>query len=138
MKSANFINKRSRYRFGLIQLEVVISALLLGAVISCIVGMNYRLLGVVKQTRHYQIALHEAANQIEQISSGGLSELDDRIAMAKLTDDILESLPKGKIAVQRIDDQSGTKVTVRIGWDQAGNPTSVELTGWVSTKEKPQ
>jgi len=135
MKSQGNRKRLSKLRVGLIQLEILIAAMLLGAVLSCMAGMNYRLLGVAKQTKHYQIALHEAANQIQILSSDGLDRLDDRIADAKLSPDILESLPGGTIHVQKINDKSGTKIIVRIGWDQLNQPANVELTGWVSTEE---
>lgn len=136
MKNLGNRKRPSKLRVGLIQLEILISAMLLGAVISCMVGLNYRLLGVAKQTKHYQLALHEAANQIQLLTSEGLDGLDDRIAAAKLNPDILESLPGGTINVQKINDKSGTRIIVRVGWDQLNNPANVELTGWVSTEER--
>lgn len=134
MKTQENRKRLSKLRVGLIQLEILIAAMLLGAILSCMVGMNYRLLGVAKQTKHYQIALHEAANQIQILTSDGLDGLDDRIADAKLSPDILESLPGGTIDVQKINDKSGTKIVVRVGWDPL-HPANVELTGWVSTEE---
>ena len=121
---------------GLMQLEIVVSAFLLAALISCMVGMNYRLLAVAKDTKHYQLALHEAANQVDLLTAGGLDDLDARIEKIKLPEEVLQALPGGKINVQKIDDQSGPKVVVRIRWDRPGEPALVELTGWVSTKEK--
>lgn len=120
---------------GLIQIEVVVAALLLSAVITGVVGLNYRLLGVAKDTKHYQLALHEAANQIVLLSAGGLDGLDQRISEIKLSEDVAKALPDAKLDVQRIDDQTGTKVLVQIHWQRPAMPTSVELTGWVSTKE---
>ena len=126
----------TRNRRGLMQLEIVVSAFLLAALISCMVGMNYRLLAVAKDTKHYQLALHEAANQVDLLTAGGLDDLDARIEKTTLPEEVLRALPGGKINVQKIDDQSGTKVVVRIRWDRPGEPALVELTGWVSTKEK--
>lgn len=125
----------TRNRRGLMQLEIVVSAFLLAALISCMVGMNYRLLAVAKDTKHYQLALHEAANQVDLLTAGGLDGLDARIEKTTLPEEVLQALPGGKINVQKIDDQSGTKVVVRIRWDRPGEPALVELTGWVSTKE---
>ncbi len=125
----------ARNRRGLMQLEIVVSAFLLAALLSCMVGMNYRLLAVAKDTKHYQLALHEAANQVDLLTAGGLDDLDARIEKTTLPEEVLQALPGGKINVQKIDDQSGTKVVVRIRWDRPGEPALVELTGWVSTKE---
>jgi hypothetical protein len=117
------------------QLEIVVSAFLLGAMITSIVGLNYRLLAVAKDTKHYQIALHEAANQIDSLRAGGFKGLDERIAQAKLPEDILQALPGGKLDIQKKEDPSGTQVVVRIAWDRPGAPTTVELVGWVLNME---
>jgi hypothetical protein len=126
---------RPKQRRGLMQLEIVVSAFLLGALITSMVSLNYRLLAVAKDTKHYQLALHEAANQIDILTAGGLQGLDGRIAQAKLPEEILQVLPSGNLTVQKKEDTSGTQVVVRIGWDRPGSPTSVELVGWVSTTE---
>lgn len=128
------VPKRPR-RCGLIQLEVVVSAMLLGAILSCVVALNYRLLGVAKDTKHYQVALHEAANQVELLTAQGPVGLEDRIAKVRLPDDLLQVLPDGRIDVEKFDEKEGTRVVVRIGWQRPGAPTSVELTGWVATTE---
>ena len=120
----------SKRRRGLMQLEIVVSAFLLGAMITSIVGLNYRLLAVAKDTKHYQIALHEAANQIDSLRAGGFIGLDERIAQAKLPEDILQALPGGKLDIQKKEEPSGTQVVVRIAWDRPGAPTTVELVGW--------
>lgn len=120
---------------GLMHLEIVVAAFLLGALVTSIAGLNYRLLGVAKDTKHYQLALHEAANQVDMLTAGGLEGLDDRIAKTKLPEDILQVLPGGTLDVQKKQDASGTQVVVRIGWDRPGTPTQVELVGWVSTTE---
>lgn len=127
---------KSRDRRGIIQLEILVSAMLLGALVSCMVGLNYRLLGVVKDTKRYQVALHEAANYVQELTSGGLEELDQRIAQVRLASDIEQVLPGGTVQVQRIEDRTGIRVLVRIVWERSGIPNSVELTGWVSTQEK--
>jgi hypothetical protein len=120
---------------GLMHLEIVVAAFLLGALVTSIAGLNYRLLGIAKDTKHYQLALHEAANQVDMLTAGGFEGLDDRIAKTKLPEDILQVLPGGTLDVQKKQDASGTQVVVRIGWDRPGTPTQVELVGWVSTTE---
>lgn len=128
------VPKRPR-RSGLIQLEIVVSAMLLGAILSCVVALNYRLLAVAKDTKHYQVALHEAANQVVMLTAKGRMGLEERIAKVKLSDDLLQVLPEGKIDVERFEEKEGTRVVVRIGWQRPGAPTSVELTGWVTAQE---
>ncbi|MFM7977460.1 MAG: hypothetical protein ACKO8U_20510, partial [Pirellula sp.] len=69
-------------------LEIVVAAFLLGALVTSIASLNYRLLGVAKDTKHYQLALHEAANQVDMLTAGGFEGLDDRIAKTKLPEDV--------------------------------------------------
>jgi hypothetical protein len=79
--------------------------------------------------------LHEAANQVQEITAGDFEGLDRRIAQAELPIDLGQVLPEGRLAVRRIDDQTGTKVLVRIDWNRSGMLNSVELVGWVSPQE---
>jgi hypothetical protein len=90
-------------------------------------------LGVAKDAKHYQLALHEAANQIATLQGMTDSQLDDGIKKAQLPEDVLRSLPNGKLFIEKIVDQKGTRVIVRVLWDRAGTPSPVELTGWIST-----
>ena len=125
---------RQRRPRGLMQLEIVIAAILLGVIITGLSTLNYRLLGVAKDTRHYQFAIHEAANQIEQLTALGLEGLDERIARATLSDEATQALPSGVMEVRRVDDPTGTRVFIKIQWDRPGAPAPVELFGWVSTQ----
>ena len=138
MHSESSRKTKGKLRRGLIQLEILVSTMLLGSILTCIVGLNYRLLGVIRDTKYYQAALHEAANQVQEITAGDFEGLDRRIAQAELPIDLGQVLPEGRLAVRRIDDQTGTKVLVRIDWNRSGMLNSVELVGWVSPQEYSQ
>ena len=120
-------------RKGFLSIEILVAASLLIVIVSGYAALQYRLLGVAKDAKHYQLALHEAANQIATLQGMTDSQLDDGIKKAQLPEDVLRSLPNGKLFIEKIVDQKGTRVIVRVLWDRVGTPSPVELTGWIST-----
>lgn len=120
-------------RKGFLSIEILVASSLLIVIVSGYAALQYRLLGVAKDAKHYQLALHEAANQIATLQGMTDSQLDDGIKKAQLPEDVLRSLPNGKLFIEKIVDQKGTRVIVRVLWDRAGTPSPVELTGWIST-----
>ena len=120
-------------RKGFLSIEILVAASLLIVIVSGYAALQYRLLGVAKDAKHYQLALHEAANQIATLQGMTDSQLDDGIKKAQLPEDVLRSLPNGKLFIEKIVDQKGIRVIVRVLWDRAGAPSPVELVGWIST-----
>ena len=120
-------------RKAFLSIEILVASSLLIVIVSGYAALQYRLLGVAKDAKHYQLALHEAANQIATLQGMTDSQLDDGIKKAQLPEDVLRSLPNGKLFIEKIVDQKGTRVIVRVLWDRVGTPSPVELTGWIST-----
>lgn len=125
--------RRNSHRFGFVSIEIMVAATLLVALISSLAAMQYRLLLVAKDTKHYQLALHEAANQIIELQAAPLPKLDEAIELATINEDVLQSLPGGKMQIEKIADTKGTRVIVRLTWERLGASVPVELTGWIST-----
>jgi hypothetical protein len=101
--------------------------------VSSLAAIQYRLLAIAKDTKHYQLALHEAANQIVALQAISVQELDRAIERATLDEDFLRSLPGAKMQIEKFADTSGVRVVVQVVWDRLGAPVPVELTGWIST-----
>lgn len=125
--------RRNSHRFGFVSIEILVSATLLVALISSLAAMQYRLLLVAKDTKHYQLALHEAANQIIELQAAPLPKLDEAIELATINEEVLQALPGGKMQIEKIADTKGTRVIVRLTWERLGASVPVELTGWIST-----
>lgn len=125
--------RRNSHRFGFVSIEILVAATLLVALISSLAAMQYRLLLVAKDTKHYQLALHEAANQIIELQAAPLPKLDEAIELATINEEVLQSLPGGKMQIEKIADTKGTRVIVRLTWERLGASVPVELTGWIST-----
>ena len=125
--------KRNCRRFGFVSVEILVAATLLFALVGSLATMQYRLLSIAKDSKHYQLALHEAANQIVELQSVPLRELDDAIERATLNEEVLRALPGGKMHVEKIADAKGTRVVVRMTWERLGGSIPVELMGWIPT-----
>lgn len=125
--------RRDSHRFGFVSIEILVAATLLVALISSLAAMQYRLLLIAKDTKHYQLALHEAANQIIGLQTVPLRKLDEAIELATINEEVSRSLPGGKMQIEKIADTKGTRVVVRLTWERLGASVPVELTGWIST-----
>ena len=125
--------RRESHRFGFVSIEILVAATLLVALIRSLAAMQYRLLLVAKDTKHYQLALHEAANQIIGLQTVPLRKLDEAIELATINEEVSRSLPGGKMQIEKIADTKGTRVVVRLTWERLGASVPVELTGWIST-----
>ena len=125
--------RKNSHRFGFVSIEILVAATLLVALISSLAAMQYRLLLVAKDTKHYQLALHEAANQIIELQAAPLPKLDEAIELATINEEVLQALPGGKMQIEKIADTKGTRVIVRLTWERLGASVPVELTGWIST-----
>ncbi len=125
--------RKNSHRFGFVSIEILVAATLLVALISSLAAMQYRLILVAKDTKHYQLALHEAANQIIELQAAPLPKLDEAIELATINEEVLQSLPGGKMQIEKIVDTKGTRVIVRLTWERLGASVPVELTGWIST-----
>ncbi len=125
--------RRNSHRFGFVSIEIMVAATLLVALISSLAAMQYRLILVAKDTKHYQLALHEAANQIIGLQTVPLRKLDEAIELATINEEVSRSLPGGKMQIEKIADTKGTRVVVRLTWERLGASVPVELTGWIST-----
>ena len=125
--------RKNSHRFGFVSIEILVAATLLVALISSLAAMQYRLILVAKDTKHYQLALHEAANQIIELQAAPLPKLDEAIELATINEEVLQALPGGKMQIEKIADTKGTRVIVRLTWERLGASVPVELTGWIST-----
>ena len=124
--------KRNRLRNGFMQLEIVVATGLLVVAISGLAKLYHQLAGVARDSKHYQLALHEVMNQIGLLQETPLEKLDQAVLEVKLPDEVLDVLPEAKLAAERKEDSAGTWVIVRMSWNRVGNPPPIELMGLVS------
>jgi len=122
---------RSHKRSGLAQVELLVSAALVGVLFGILATLSYQLNKVYRDARNYQTAIHELANQMESITS--LSESEAQAAMNKLQPSAQASTQLQNLSLQGdlIQDTNGTRVKLSIQWERMGPAPPLVLIGWL-------
>lgn len=123
-------------RLGATAAEVLVAASLLVSVIGFITSLTFRTGKVLQSARHYQIAMHELANQLELLTS--LSEHDRNALLKDLkpSEAVSRALPDAKLESEMLSDTDGERLKLSLYWDRGatvGNPIS--LVAWLDTRE---
>ncbi len=129
------LRKRKRH-LGVSAAEVLVAAGLLVSVMGFMTSLTFQTGNVVKSVRHYQVAIHELANQLELLTS--LDEVERKAMLENLkpTDSLMDALPEAKISGEVVEDSDGTRLVLSLEWDRGPNGTPVSMVAWVDTKER--
>ena len=109
-------------RDGLMQLELLVAAILLITLVGILSTIGFRLTRIAKDSKNYQIALHELANQMEVLQ---------RLA----PEDRAASLSDCQISAEEIADRFGRRLRLQIVWPKTPTLPPVELVGWLDAQE---
>lgn len=131
----------SSARCGSLLIELVISGLLLGIVMSAIIPTLGWLVRERKTSQERQAAILEVGNLMERVSALGWEELTpERAAQFKVTDALARQLPDAKLAISiEVEDAENAKrVLIELTWEIArGHPSpAVRMATWVYRRGK--
>ena len=125
--------RRFHSRQGLTFTEVVVAATLVVSMIGFVAPLTVRVGRVWQSTRQYRLALSELANQMELLTSLGLSDCDAALTNLKPSVNAAKSLPDVRLEGQLVRDQDGTRLLLSIDWDRGSQSVPVLLVGWLDT-----
>ena len=134
------MNQRNcKLRRGLTLTEVVVAATLVVSMIGLVVPLTVRIGRVWQSTRQYRLAFNELANQMELLTSLGVSRCDAALANLKPSANTAESLPDARLEGELVRDQDGTRLILSLDWDRGSKSVPLTLVGWLDTNsaEKP-
>lgn len=124
---------RKQIRRGLTQIEVIGSAALVATVITVLACMGAQLQRVAKDSRNYQIAVHELANQIDYLRSLPQEQQSDAMHSLKVSENTAQSLIDANLNAEVISDRFGSRVILSLQWERIGHPEPVRMVGWLNT-----
>ena len=128
------MNQRNCHlRRGLTLTEVVVAATLVVSMIGLVTPLTVRIGRVWQSTRQYRLAFNELANQMELLTSLGVSRCDAALADLKPSASTAESLPDARLKGELIRDQDGTRLILSLDWDRGSNSVPLTLVGWLDT-----
>ncbi len=128
------MKKRSlRWRRGTTATEVIVAATLLLSMFGLVVPTTIRAGRVLRDARHYQMAMNELSNQFEYLSS--LSDVERATALQQLqaSEQTQESLSNVKLAASIEAKEDGVRLTLSLNWDRGLEAKPMQITGWLNS-----
>ena len=121
-------------RRGVTQVEVIVAAGLVVASLTFLPRIGYQLQRITKESKQYQIAIHELANHLERLTRNDPQPLEEALSQSTLAPYVIESLDGAKLDGRVIEDALGTRIELSLQWKRSGDPPPVKLVGWVSAE----
>jgi hypothetical protein len=119
-------------RHGLVMTELLVSALLLMTTLSFLVTLSFRTGRLWQESRHYRLAVDELSNQMQRLTSLNADEIDAELADLQPSTAIQSALPNPQLAGEKLADEHGARVRLKITWDRPGNARPISLVAWVA------
>ncbi len=123
-----------KLRRGSFSVEIVISATVLLAAIGLMASMIPRIGRSWRETRNYQLATHELANQLELLTSLDSDELANTLANLNVSEELHDELPEARLTAEKSSDEFGTRIRLEIGWDRGPDSQPISMIGWRSER----
>jgi hypothetical protein len=123
-----------KLRRGSFSVEIVISATVLLAAIGLMASMIPRIGRSWRETRNYQLATHELANQLELLTSLDSGELTTALANLNVSEELIDELPGATLTAEKSSDEFGTRIRLEIGWDRGPDSQPISMIGWCSER----
>jgi hypothetical protein len=126
---------RPTRRRGALAIEVLVACSLLIAMIGLMATLTSRIGAIVKETRHYRLAINELSNQMERLSAMEKGECEAALAQLTISSEIRESLDEAQFQGRLLDDSDGVRVVLELNWNRNGPAVPVSLTGWLKPSQ---
>jgi hypothetical protein len=123
--------KTIRSRSAITSIDIIVSAVLLGAVLSTATALCFRINQIWKGISHQRVATQELSNQLDDLTRLNAEELDSAIQKLQASSLCLRSLQDPKLIAEVTKDELGVRVDLRIRWTAHSQPMQAELAGWL-------
>ena len=122
-------------RDGLMQLELLVAAILLITLVGILSTIGFRLTRIAKDSKNYQIALHELANQMEVLQRLAPEDRAAALRELQISSEVSRTLSDCQISAEEIADRFGRRLRLQIVWPKTPTLPPVELVGWLDAQE---
>ncbi len=127
--------KRKR-ALGSANIEVLVAASLVLAVIGVLSSMVPRLGNVWKASRNNQLATHELANQLELLTAIPESQLNQALENLHVSSDLKDALQGVVLSHQLLDDSNGRRIVLAIDWERIVDAKPITMVAWLPAQKK--
>ena len=126
---------KHRRSYGSANIEVLVAASLVLAVIGVLSSMVPRLSNVWKASRNNQLATHELANQLELLTAIPESQLSQAIENLQVSPDLTDALHNAVLRHQLLDDASGRRIILSIDWERTVDAKPISMVAWLPSQK---
>jgi hypothetical protein len=123
---------RTKLRTGILQIEVMVSAVLLTAILGVLATLGHHLNRISIESRQYQMAVHALANQIEVLTAIPADTAQASLGSLQLPAEVTNTLGHAQLGAEWVQDEYGSRVVLSLQWDRAGEPPPLQMVGWLS------
>jgi len=122
-----------KQRHGTSATEVIVAATLLLSMIGLVVPTTIRAGRILRDGRHYQLAMNELSNQFEYLSS--LSDGDRATALTQLqvSEQVRQRLLNANLEASLATKEDGMRLTLSLNWDRGVESKPIQIMGWLSS-----
>jgi hypothetical protein len=136
MKQFGSVQPRTRTRRGLTQVEVLVASTLLLVTIGLMSSLGYRLQRIASDAKHYQMGVHELANQLDRLTAIPREELAAALEGLRVSELTAEGLTGAELQSDIVEDEWGTRLVLSLQWERVGDPVPMQMVGWIDTLPK--
>lgn len=136
MKQFGSVHPRTRTRRGLTQVEVLVASTLLFVTIGLMSSLGYRLQRIASDAKHYQMGVHELANQLDRLTAIPRDELAGALEGLRVSELAAEGLTGAELQSHLVEDEWGTRLVLSLQWERVGDPLPLQMVGWIDTLPK--
>ncbi|MDZ4849603.1 MAG: hypothetical protein SGI77_09930 [Pirellulaceae bacterium] len=122
-------------RSGTTIAELIVACSLLVTGMTLIAGGAVQSHRLRQDTRHYQLALDEVANQLERLVTMTSDERNAAIQNLRPSEWLESILVNPEISAETIDDEDGERVMVNLQWNRRGQAIPISLVGWIPSSK---
>ena len=123
--------EKSTTRRGSTLTELIVAGTLLIAGLGLFSRGTFGLGYVRQDTRHYQLALDELANQLERLTALDVASRQAALTELQPSESILASVPGMRMTGEMLNDQDGERIVLTANWDRKGPAQPLSLVSWI-------
>jgi Tfp pilus assembly protein FimT len=125
-------------RRGFSVIELIVAAALLISVLSLVAPLAVRSGRLQQDSRHYQLALDELSNQLEQLTSLDAAALETALAELTPSPTVRDVLPNPVLSARMVAAADGRRLVLHLQWDHVGPAEPLTLIAWLNPPEETQ
>lgn len=127
------LSERHRAQSGFAMLELLVAAGLLTTAVSLVATCAVASQRLQRLQQQHTLAVDELSNQLERLTALTPNDVDSTLQQLQPSEWAAERLPGATLTGERVTDEWGDRVELRLQWARAGSPGPLAAVGWLQS-----